>query len=91
MSEARKKVAQRLEERLARLEALSHEKVPRWHLFHLHHAVNKLADDHLAADLHLDDFDRHELGREFPEIEADHVPTADEIRTRFDMVAGGLL
>ncbi len=91
MSEARKSVVLRLEDRLKRLEAFRHERSPRWHLFHLHSAVGKLADDHAAADLHLDEFDRHELGHEFPELEADHVPTVDEIRSRFTTVAGGML
>ncbi|WP_422002495.1 hypothetical protein [Reyranella sp.] len=91
MSEQKKKVLQRFEERLARLEALRHEKPARWQIFHLHNALNVLPDDHGAADLHLDEFDRHDLAKEYPELEADHVPTVEEIRSRFDMVAGGLL
>lgn len=91
MAEERKKVLQRFEERLARLEALRHEKPARWKVFHLHNALNALENDHTAADLHLDEFDRHELEKEYPELEADHVPTVEEIRSRFDMIAGGLL
>jgi hypothetical protein len=41
--------------------------------------------------LHLDEFDRAELAREFPELEADRVPTVEELRSRFDMIAGGML
>ena len=91
MSEERKKVLQRFEERLARLEALRHEMPARWHIFHLHNALNALPDDHDAADQHLDEFDRHDLAKEYPELEADRVPTVSEIRSRFDMVAGGML
>jgi hypothetical protein len=91
MSEERKKVVRRFEERLARLEALRHEKPARWQLFHLHNALNTLETDHGAADLHLDEFDRHELEKEYPELQADRVPTVEEIRSRFDMIAGGLL
>ena len=29
--------------------------------------------------------------REFPELEADRVPTVEELRSRFDMIAGGML
>ena len=91
MSEERKKVLQRFEERLARLEALRHDKAARWQIFHLHNALKALPDDHEAADLHLDEFDRHELAREYPELEADHVPTVDELRTRFASIAEGML
>ena len=62
-----------------------------WKRFHLHNALNALQDDHSAASLHLDEFDRAELAKEFPEMEADKVPTVEEIRTRFDMIAGGAL
>lgn len=91
MSEERKKVLQRFEDRLARLEALRHEMPARWHLFHLHNALSALPDDHVTADLHLDEFDRHELAREYPELEADRVPSVDEIRSRFDSISGGML
>ena len=91
MSEERKKVAQRFADRLARLEALRHEMPARWQIFHLHNALNALPGDHATADLHLDEFDRHDLAKEYPELEADKVPTVDEIRSRFDMIAGGML
>ena len=39
----------------------------------------------------IDELDRAELAREYPEMEADHAPTVDELRSRFDMVAGGML
>ena len=91
MAEERKRVLQRFEERLARLEALRHEKPARWQIFHLHNALNALETDHSAADLHLDEFDRHELGREYPELEADHVPTVDELRSRFAIIAAGMI
>ena len=42
MSEERKKVMQRFEERLARLEALRHEMPARWQIFHLHNALSAL-------------------------------------------------
>ena len=91
MSEERKKVLQRFEDRLARLEALRQEMPARWQVFHLHNALNALEEDHSAADLHLDEFDRHELEKEYPELAADKVPTVEELRTRFDMIAGGML
>lgn len=91
MSEVRKTVLQRFEDRLAQLEALRHEKPAPWKVFHLHNALNALASDHSVADLHLDEFDRHELEKEYPELEADKVPTVDEIRNRFDLIAGGNL
>lgn len=91
MSEERKSVLRRFEERLAHLEALRHEKPARWKIFHLHNALSALPDDHGTADLHLDEFDRHELEKEYPELEADKVPTVEELRSRFDMIAGGML
>jgi hypothetical protein len=91
MSEERKRVVQRFEERLARLEALRHEKPAIWQVFHLHNALTALHDDHSTADLHLDEFDRHQLEKEYPELEADKVPTIEEIRSRFDMIAGGMI
>ncbi len=91
MMEERKRVLQRLEERLAHLETLRHEKPARWQLFHLHNALNALEDDHNAADLHLDEFDRHELEKEYPELAADNVPSVDEVRSRFDLIAGSML
>jgi hypothetical protein len=91
MSEERKKVVQRFEDRLARLEALRHEKPARWQIFHLHNALNALESDHDTANLHLDEFDKHELGREYPELEADSVPSVDEIRSRFATIAAGMV
>ena len=91
MSEERKRVMQRFEDRLARLEALRQEMPARWQVFHLHNALNALPDDHNTADLHLDEFDRHDLEKEYPELAADKVPSVDEIRTRFDSLSGGLL
>jgi len=91
MSEERKKRMERFEDRLARLEALRHEMPARWQVFHLHNALNALEDDHGAADLHLDEFDRHELEKEYPELAADKVPTVEELRSRFDLMAGGML
>ena len=91
MSEEREVVIQRFEARLARLEEIRHAMPARRQIFHLHTAPNALPHDHGTADLHLDEFDRHDLAREYPELEADKVPSVDEIRTRFDSVAGGLL
>jgi hypothetical protein len=91
MSDELAKVLRRVEERLVRLEANAQEALSHWKRFHLHNALNALEDDHSAASLHLDEFDRAELAREYPELEADKVPTVDELRTRFDMIAGGAL
>ena len=91
MSEERKSVLRRFEERLAHMEARRHEKPVHWKLFHLHNALNALPDDHGAADIHLNEFDRHDLAQEYPELEADKVPTVEDIRSRFDMMAGGML
>ena len=91
MSEERKRVVERFEERLGRLEGLRHEMPARWQIFHLHNALNALEQDHGVANLHLDEFDRHELEKEYPELEADKVPTVEELRARFDMIAGGIL
>jgi hypothetical protein len=89
--ERRKTVMQRFEDRLARVEAMRHEKPARWQVFHLHNALQALPDDHDAADLHLDEFDRHELEKEYPELEADKVPDVDELRTRFTTLLGGTI
>jgi len=86
MPDKRQQILQRFEDRLARLEALRHEKPARWQLFHLHNALGALEADRNDADLHLDEFDRHELEREYPELKADHVPSVDEIRTRFSLL-----
>ena len=89
MSQQRQKAMQRFEDRLARLEALRQEKPARWQVLHLHNALGALEEGRDDADLHLDEFDKHELEREYPELEADHVPSVDEIRTRFSLLAGG--
>jgi hypothetical protein len=86
MADDRQQTLKRFEDRLARLEALRQEKPARWQLFHLHNALGALEEDRNDADLHLDEFDRHELEREYPELEADHVPSVDEIRTRFSLL-----
>jgi len=86
MPENRPETLQRFEDRLARLEALRQEKPPRWQLLHLHNALGALEEGRDDADLHLDEFDRHELEREYPELEADHVPSVDQIRTRFSLL-----
>jgi hypothetical protein len=86
MPDNRQPTLQRFEDRLARLEALRQEKPARWQLLHLHKALGALEDGRDDADLHLDEFDRHELEREYPELEADHVPSVDEIRTRFSLL-----
>jgi len=85
MPDNRQQTLQRFEDRLARLEALRQEKPARWQLFHLHNALGALEEGR-NADLHLDEFDRHELEREYPELEADHVPSVDEIRTRYSLL-----
>lgn len=86
MPDTRQQTLQRFEERLARLEALRQEKPARWQLLHLHNALGALEDGGDDADLHLDEFDRHELEREYPELEADRVPSVDEIRARFSLL-----
>ena len=87
MADNRTKVFERFEEMLAKLEALRHEMPARWQLLHLHSALNALENDHVAAELHMDEFDRHALEQEYPELEADRVPTIEEIRARFDLMA----
>ena len=87
----RRKTLQRFENRLAALEALRHEKPARWQILHLHNALGALEDGRDDADLHLDALDQHALEREYPELEADRVPSVDEIRTRFDLIAGGAI
>ena len=90
MSEQRQKLLQRFEDRLAALEALRHEKPARWQVLHLHNALDALENGN-DADLHLDEFDRHQLEREYPELEADRVPSVEEIRARFSALAGGMV
>ena len=88
MSDALAKVLRRFEERLVKLESEAEARARHWKAVHLHKALEVLPDDHATADLHLDELDRAELAREYPEMEADHAPTVDELRSRFDMVAG---
>ena len=88
MSEERKQRMQRFEDRLARLEALRHEMPARWQVFHLHNALDALENERDDADLHLDEFDKHALEQEYPELKADRVPTVEELRSRFDLLAG---
>lgn len=88
MADDRQGLLKRFEQRLARLEALRHEKPARWQLFHLHNALGALEENRDDAGLHLDEFDRHDLEKEYPELEADHVPSVDEIRTRFSLLGG---
>ncbi|MDI1286392.1 MAG: hypothetical protein PSV46_18550 [Reyranella sp.] len=91
MSDALVKVLRRFEERLAGLEGEVAASATHWKAVHLHKALSVLPHDHAAAELHLDELDRVELAREYPEIAADQAPTVDEIRSRFDMIAGGML
>jgi hypothetical protein len=91
MSEEWAKLLRRFEERLAHLEASLHEGPAHWKRFHLHKALNAMPDDHSTAHLHLDEFDRVEAAKEFPELEIDRPPSVDEIRSRFDMISGGAL
>jgi hypothetical protein len=84
------KVMRRIEESLALLEAGGPD-VPAHKRYHLHNALTALKDDHAAAELHLDEFDRAELAKEFPELDADRVPTVEELRARYDSFTGGVL
>jgi hypothetical protein len=85
------KVLRRFEERLGLLESGNHKGPAHWKIFHLHNALNALKNDHAAAALHLDEFDKVDVAREFPEMEADRIPTVEQIRSRFDTIAGGML
>jgi hypothetical protein len=91
MSDGLTKVLQRFEERLARLESEVEAGARHWKTVHLHKALAVLPDDHLAADQHLDELDRAELAREYPEMAEAQAPTVDEIRSRFAMIAGGMI
>lgn len=91
MSEEWTKLLRRFEERLLHLESGRHEGPAHWKLFHLNNALNALEDDHPAAHMHLNEFDRAEAAKEFPELNADQPPSVEEIRSRFDMIAGGSL
>jgi hypothetical protein len=91
MSEERANLLRRFEERLAHLEARVHEGPSQWKLFHLHKALKALEGDHSVAHMHLDEFDRAEVAREYPELEADQPPSIEEMRSRFTTIAGGML
>lgn len=94
MSEERATLLRRFEERLARLEAGGHEGTAHWKRFHLHKALNALEDDHAAAHLHLNEFDRKDweaAAEEYPELKADTPPTVEELRSRYATFAGGML
>jgi hypothetical protein len=91
MSDGLAKVLRRFEERLVRLESEAEASARHWKTVHLHKALAVLPGDHLAADLHLDELDRAELAREYPEMEEAQAPTVEEIRTRFGMIAGGMI
>jgi len=92
MATALGKVLQRFEERLARLESEAEAGARHWKAVHLHKALEALPGDHLAADRHLDELDRAEMNREYPELAAElSVPTVEDIRSRFSMIAGGTL
>jgi hypothetical protein len=84
-------VLRRFEERLARLESEVEAGARHWKAVHLHKALAALPGDHLAADQHLDELDRAELAREYPEMAQAQAPTVAEIRSRFGMIAGGML
>ena len=91
MSDALVRVLRRFEERLARLESEVEAGAKHWKAVHLHKALAALPGDHLTADLHLDELDRAELAREYPEMAEAQAPTVEEIRSRFGMIAGGML
>jgi hypothetical protein len=84
------KVMRRFEESLGLLEAGGPD-APAHKRYHLHNALGVLKDDHAAAELHLDEFDRADLAKEFPELEADRVPSVEELRARYDAFTGGML
>ena len=91
MSDALVKVLRRFEERLVRLESEVGAGARHWKAVHLHKALASLPADHGAADLHLDELDRAELARDNPEMAEAQAPTVEEIRSRFGMIAGGML
>jgi hypothetical protein len=91
MSNALADVLRRFEERLVRLESEVEAGARHWKAVHLHKALTALPDDHLAAGAHLDELDRAELARDNPELVEAQVPTVEEIRSRFGMIAGGNL
>jgi hypothetical protein len=91
MSDALVKVLRRFEDRLAGLEGEVVAGAAHWKAVHLHKALSVLPDDHALAELHLDELDRVELAREYPEVAADQAPTVDEIRSRFNLIASRML
>lgn len=91
MSDGLAKVLRRIEERLVRLESEVEAGARHWKTVHLHKALAALPDNHLAADQHLDELDRAELARDNPEMAETQAPTVEEIRSRFGMIAGGML
>ena len=91
MSDTLANVLRRFEERLVRLESEVEAGARHWKAVHLHKALAALPGDHVEADLHLDELDRAELAREYPEMVEAQVPTVEEIRSRFGMIAGGTL
>ena len=91
MSEGLAKVLRRFEERLVRLESEVEAGARHWKAVHLHKALAALPHDHSAADGHLDELDRAEMAREYPEMVEAQAPTVEEIRSRFGMIAGGNL
>lgn len=91
MSNALADVLRRFEERLVRLESEVEAGARHWKAAHLHKALEALPDDHVVADGHLDELDRAELARDNPELVEAQVPTIEEIRSRFGMIAGGNL
>ena len=91
MSNELAKVLRRFEERLARLEAEVEAGARHWKAVHLHKALTALPGDHRTADQHLEELDRAELAREYPDMAEVQPPTVEEIRARFGMIAGGTI
>jgi hypothetical protein len=91
MSDGLAKVLRRFEERLVTLESEVAAGARHWKAVHLDKALAALPGDHVAAHGHLDEMDRAELAREYPSLVEDKVPTVEEIRSRFGMIAGGNL
>lgn len=83
-------ILRRFERQLSRLESEVGKSLANWKLFHLNKALDALKSDHSTASMHLDEFDRVELAKDLPELEADKMPTVEEIRARFDTIAGGM-
>jgi len=90
MSASLAKVLRRFEERLARLESEVEAETRHWKAVYLHKKLAALPGD-VAADQHLEEMDRAELAREYPEMTEAQVPLVEEIRSRFGMIAGGTI